>query len=844
MIIHRRSKNKILKTKHSIRKIYKISKNKILKNKTSYNKKRLQKKISNKKYNITGGLNQIQDEKTGKINMIIAFGYIYQTLNYHEVNSDVIVNTPRVFQPLPDLFEVAIGNDCDLYICSKFNWQSKSLVFLDGTRCTTALNQHAIIEKTGKNLININTIDLGYEMYSTKYETMDILLRKKLKIYNEIDEINMNGHIYKGHWNCGMRNGKGEETLPSGETYEGDWYNNKRQGRGKQILPDGETYEGDWDFDFRQGRGKQILPDGETYEGDWYFNKRQGKGKQTLPSGETYEGDWDFDFRQGRGKQILPDGETYEGDWYYNIRHGKGKQTLSSGETYEGDWNMDFRQGRGKQTLSSDETYEGDWIHNNRQGRGKQTLPSGETYEGDWDIDIRHGKGKQTLPSGETYEGDWHMDNRQGNGKQTLPSGETYEGDWIYNNRQGRGKQTLPSGESYQGNWYDGEKRGNIIKTYINGERKPFFYFPDNTFISIDINDYIIHNQFKLAENKYITILINLHGSDIMNSNCILNDTKHVRLITPAICGNSNFVSGISKIIHFNIAYNTTHIKLNNNASTYQKNDKIIELLNEYYTDYYDKQYDVNKRPLIDHQYSIEYNNFCRIYLIDTNYNPHEDKSYSSLFFPRIDEFTDIDFEQQRPKILTELTSNDIIKEVIEGLDLNDELKEKLQMIPYPPDGNKLARLNIHEIRRWMDRYIEPPIQDIICDYMLGMKSRNTLFSEQKFNLVKHRNTFLHELSLGYSLNQYDIMSEILNHLPNREENINVFTFLRSTLINLLLDMGYDTINMFDLSCRIKDEIIINDDSNITKGKNYQCIYEQSEEGITHISDTILSTGM
>jgi len=791
MSINRRSKKNISKKMSSIKMMNY--------NKISCKKNRLKKSI--RKCNLKGGLYQIPDEQTRKITKLCAFGYMYQTLNNHEINSDVLVYTPKTLQHVNSSFEVAPGDQIDLYICSTFNWQSRSLVFSDGTRCGTALNKYTKLEKLGKNLINTYSNEDGQTLYSSKYDTMDILLRMKIYNYNEIDEINFNGYIYKGQWYLGQKHGKGIET-----------------------LPDGETYEGDWEFNKRNGKGKQVLPGGEIYEGDWIISMREGNGKQTLPNGEIYIGQWYFSYKHGKGKQVLPDGETYEGDWYYNVREGKGKQTLPDGETYEGDWYYNKRQGYGKQNLPDGEIYEGDWYYNKRQGYGKQTLPSGEMYEGEWDLNKRHGKGIQYLADGETYEGDWY-----------------------YNVREGYGKQTLPNGEIFEGYWQFGNKNGIFIKTYINREKKTFLYFTDNIFITKEISEYIIDNQFKQPENKYITILIDLHGSDIINSKCLLHETNHVRLITPAMCGTSNYVSDICTLLHFNISYNTTHIVMNDNASTYQKNEKIIELLNKYFTKYnYDKQYDANKRPLIDHNYSTDYKFFGGIYLIDTNYNPNLGKSVSPLFFPRIDETIGIDFETQRPKYLIELSSADIIKELIEGLHLNEKLKEILEQIPNPPDGNKLITMNEDEIDTWMDKYFEPEpeLHNIICNYMLGMKSRNTFFSEQKFNKIKDRSIALSDISNVYSLNQFNILPEILNHLPNRIEHINIYSFFRSTLINILIDMGYDTINIIDLSCRDIRQIFLDDESNLTKDKNYQCTYEQSGEQITHISDNILSTGM
>jgi hypothetical protein len=136
------------------------------------------------------------------------------------------------------------------------------------------------------------------------------------------------------------------------------------------------------------------------------------------------------------------------------------------------------------------------------------------------------------------------------------------------------------------------------------------------------INKYIISEQRVDTPDNYISILINLHSIDVINSECQLALDKHVRCITPAICGQSNFSVRADLIDAFQIAYNVSHLHHNSNASTYTKMIKIIELFNQNNPNFYDLNEGAFSRPVIDHLYLSESNdNFNEIFMIDTNHN-------------------------------------------------------------------------------------------------------------------------------------------------------------------------------------------------------------------------------
>jgi hypothetical protein len=296
----------------------------------------------------------------------------------------------------------------------------------------------------------------------------------------------------------------------------------------------------------------------------------------------------------------------------------------------------------------------------------------------------------------------------------------TYDGEIVDRQRHGQGIMTYTNGDKYEGNWNMDHKHGKGIYTKFERESVEFEWQWNRPLgITSPLSKYIINNPSNISQNqKYITLLIQLHGSDIQNSICRIGENKHIRIISPAVCGKINIVYGTYPYFHFNVGFNTTHLSGNNDASTHQKNLKIIELLNEFYINYnYNLQQGGYQRPLIDHTYEIGLNGFInKIYLIDTNHNPGIfSEDLMKLITHRTDNIQNI----TNP---TELLNFNIISIIINNIfknkilvsvsDVAEKVAEKLswpkilteQFKRYGIDGHLLWTLNEDELH---ERFIK-----------------------------------------------------------------------------------------------------------------------------------------
>lgn len=99
-----------------------------------------------------------------------------------------------------------------------------------------------------------------------------------------------NGEIYEGHWNNGLKHGKGTQSSPE-VIFTGEWVDGKVQGFGKLILIDGSySYEGHFENDKPHGEGTVTYPTGHKLIG-------RNRGGLPLP---------------GYGVLESPDGTKYE----------------------------------------------------------------------------------------------------------------------------------------------------------------------------------------------------------------------------------------------------------------------------------------------------------------------------------------------------------------------------------------------------------------------------------------------------------------------------------------------------------------------------------------------------
>jgi hypothetical protein len=542
----------------------------------------------------------------------------------------------------------------------------------------------------------------------------------------------VNDDIYDGEWKDDMWNGKGVFSTKKGSVYDGHWKDNKRNGRGKQTWADGEFYDGEWKDDKRNGRGKQTWADGKFYDGEWKDDKKEGKGELTRVNHDIYDGEWKDDMWNGKGVFSTNQGFVYDGHWKNNKREGMGKQTYSNA-IYEGNWKDGRKHGKGKINYSYGDIYDGEWEDDMWNGKGVFSQNIGLIYDGEWKKNQREGIGYQTYFNGEEYNGQWKDDKKEGIGNFRFSNGNVYNGEWKDNKKHGQGVLYLDQCGIMQGEYINNLQEGRhthfscdwkkIIKYYYYNHGK-MFTFENN------IDKYIISEQSGDIQNRYITLLINLHGSDVINSICRLARNKHVRCISPVKCGQSVINDPRSIIDAFLIAYNISHLQHNRNASTYEKIMKIIEVYNQSNTDFYDLNDGAFSRPLIDHYY---------------------------LAYPIDDVFTQICI-----------------------IDTN------------------------HLIDIFRDSY--------------------DLFSQKNM-----------DLKIFEDIEQYNILLKLRPLLNINSKNL----FLRSNLINVLLDLGYDTINIIDFSCRLFNMDNLTDLYSSLQSKDFVCNYIENTNEHIQMGDVI-----
>jgi hypothetical protein len=525
--------------------------------------------------------------------------------------------------------------------------------------------------------------------------------------------------FYYGNFKKNLKDGMGIYKWTSGDSYLGNWKDDMMNGKGEYIWGNGNSYLGEWKDDMRNGEGQFIWTNGDSYNGHWKDGLKNGNGIKIWVNGNSYDGEWQDGFKNGYGIYIY-DGNRYDGYWKDDMMNGKGQFIWTNGDIYKGDYENDKMNGKGQFIGANGDIYDGEWKDGLKDGKGLQIWKDGNSYEGNWIDDVQNGKGKYITKNGDVYDGMWEDGLKNGQGIQTT---QDYK---------------------YEGIWKDGFKSGEFIITYATGKIKKTFFNDDdgdNYHFIKDINKYYIDNPAGDDDNKFITILIYLHGSDIINSLCQVNKSKHVRILTPISCGMKNLGFKRLPLNAFNIAYNISHLAKNSKSSSHQKIMKIIELYNQENTNMYDFNEKTYNRPIIDHKYTIEYDSngfdLSKIYIIDTNF--------------------------------------------------------------YAPELNK----------------------------------------DNTFDVINEK---LNELRKIYDteINQFDILPKLMEHLSIYEDNGD-YSFLRSNLINVLLDLGYDTINMIDLSCRVINEEILGNDYNETTGKNYQCQYIINEDESTYLGDDVTS---
>ena len=242
-------------------------------------------------------------------------------------------------------------------------------------------------------------------------------------------------------------------------------------------------------------------------------------------------------------------------------------------------------------------------------GEGLNIYDNGIIVFGNWNEGIPT-KGILIHPQ-LTFEGNLDRNGyTDGYGKLTM-NGTIYEGTFVDGVLEGFGTMIRPDKTIIEGKFENGKfkglgtmKNGHIIHYYPTDEH--LFIIPSNEIKSLfNITD--IKNTTNT--DKSITFLIMLHGLDISNSYCEYDTEQyHVRLVSPVKTDQPNIIyeedNNYYLIDSYHIARNIFNLKDNINASSIQKLQKTIELLNYKSTPQFPIFDNQIFRPLIDHLYS------------------------------------------------------------------------------------------------------------------------------------------------------------------------------------------------------------------------------------------------
>uniref|UniRef100_A0A7S4UH35 MORN repeat-containing protein 5 n=1 Tax=Alexandrium monilatum TaxID=311494 RepID=A0A7S4UH35_9DINO len=145
-----------------------------------------------------------------------------------------------------------------------------------------------------------------------------------------------NGDIYEGHFQDGMRHGKGKYTYFSGDVFDGIFENNVKTGKAYVTYAKGGFFHGHFKEGLREGEGTFKYPNGDIYSGMWKAGKKSGKGTYVFNKTKyEYKGDWK-DGQMIQGAWSLRDKFKYVGHFQSQKPFGDGAWHTSQGTIVEG----------------------------------------------------------------------------------------------------------------------------------------------------------------------------------------------------------------------------------------------------------------------------------------------------------------------------------------------------------------------------------------------------------------------------------------------------------------------------------------------------------------------------
>ncbi|KAG2495201.1 hypothetical protein HYH03_006807 [Edaphochlamys debaryana] len=215
------------------------------------------------------------------------------------------------------------------------------------------------------------------------------------------------GSAFEGSYRGGTRV-EGRWTAADGaSSYTGSFLGTQRHGQGLLVAtaPTRLRYRGEWELGLQQGRGECQYGDGSWYRGQWRAGSWHGEGewRERAPTDDS-------DCGGGKGGKGPTDCAWYRGDFVEGVRHGKGTARDAQGNLYTGDWADGRRHGQGSCVFACGDRYTGDWARGERHGRGACSYANGDRYAGSWVHGRREGYGEALFADGVRFRGRWRDD--------------------------------------------------------------------------------------------------------------------------------------------------------------------------------------------------------------------------------------------------------------------------------------------------------------------------------------------------------------------------------------------------------------------------------------------------
>lgn len=191
--------------------------------------------------------------------------------------------------------------------------------------------------------------------------------------------ISYRGGTYEGEINSAkLPHGQGTLKYTNGDFYKGQWQNGKPNGKGQAKGTIDEKKASLWKKFTTAALNIQNVEvsQGEyLYDGEWKDGKMHGHGMYTFPNGDIYDGEWQNNVAQGTGMYIWHStNNRYQGFWRNMAKHGSGTYCFKDGTKFDGVWANDKRHGRGTEQFANGNRYDGYWVNDKRHGTGFLTV--------------------------------------------------------------------------------------------------------------------------------------------------------------------------------------------------------------------------------------------------------------------------------------------------------------------------------------------------------------------------------------------------------------------------------------------------------------------------------------